>query len=896
MKKFFKIFVILTLLFVFAGCEMNGGTSESSTFKGIKFTDQTFEYDGEAKSIFVEGLPEDATVEYLGNEQTEPGSHTVKATVTIGTEKKTFSAKIIIDDSHLFKSITFSDATFTYDGTTKSLSVEGLPASFKVTYEGNDQVNAGKYKVKASVTSAAGTKKDYQAYLIIEKAMPKLIVEDGQAMYLASDGKISGSYELDNTEQTVSYKFLGGLQGAGEYDVLFTVNESANYLGYEKQVHVNFYLNEYELAFAEANFIYDGEEKEALLANVPAGLTVEYVNNKHAEQGRYHVSAKVYEEEELLCTVTGLMVIDCAKNEEFEQYMDEFLVAMFEGDQMSINFFFVNPENYGLEHYEADLPTYSAMSQDDMQEAEEEFAEMFADLANFKTQNLSFEEQITLTIVEDYLNYLYAITPNMNYMTNSYLGSYLGYQSNLPLDLAEYKFRNEQDIIDFIGYLNAAPEAFKSYYQFCLDQVEHGYGLSDVAIDNVISQCEKFVAEKANHYLIDIFNDKIDNIDFELVEKTAAEYKQLAKQGIQGPLCDAYDYVAKHMGALKGADIEVGGLSTYGEEGLEYYRLDLGHTLGIPDINLNEAIKYIDNELYKYNVQIDAVVARYRNLSAREGNAFYNAVATDDAPVFTRLSYDQLLASYQDLAKQFVPDIDEMPEITIKYVYESLQDNFSPAAYFVSPLDETRYESIYLNGKYTDDVNYIFTTLAHEGYPGHLYQNVYAKQLDIPTVRKALRCQGYMEGWATYMELNSYQWVTTYTSEGLKLALEYLSLNDIVNGLLSCRVDLGIHAQGWTAADIANYMTKTFGGDYEEEKMVDFYNQIVEIPTNMSMYFYSWSILMNLHDKAKKALGSFFDEVGFNKVILDCGAAPLHVVTDACNQYIADMTFLYFGE
>ena len=91
-------------------------------------------------------------------------------------------------------------------------------------------------------------------------------------------------------------------------------------------------------------------------------------------------------------------------------------------------------------------------------------------------------------------------------------------------------------------------------------------------------------------------------------------------------------------------------------------------------------------------------------------------------------------------------------------------------------------------------------------------------------------------------------------------------------------------------------MTKTFGGDYEEEKMVDFYNQIVEIPTNMSMYFYSWSILMNLHDKAKKALGSFFDEVGFNKVILDCGAAPLHVVTDACNQYIADMTFLYFGE
>ena len=68
----------------------------------------------------------------------------------------------------------------------------------------------------------------------------------------------------------------------------------------------------------------------------------------------------------------------------------------------------------------------------------------------------------------------------------------------------EYKFRDETDIQDFIKYLETSEEAFESYYQFSVDQNKYGYGLTNKAIDNVVSQCQKFIEQKENHYLVDI--------------------------------------------------------------------------------------------------------------------------------------------------------------------------------------------------------------------------------------------------------------------------------------------------------------------------------------------------------------------------------------------------------
>ncbi len=49
--------------------------------------------------------------------------------------------------------VTFGDATFTFDGTSRSIFVDNLPPTASVTYSNNGQVNAGTYLVTAVVTS-----------------------------------------------------------------------------------------------------------------------------------------------------------------------------------------------------------------------------------------------------------------------------------------------------------------------------------------------------------------------------------------------------------------------------------------------------------------------------------------------------------------------------------------------------------------------------------------------------------------------------------------------------------------------------------------------------------------------------------------------------------------------
>lgn len=884
MKRFLSLLFIFAALFFAFGCEMNIGGD--TTFKGITFESAEFSYDGQPKSIFVEGLPEDATVAYTGNGQAEVGTYEVVAVVTIGEKTKEFTATLRILSENT--PVTMEGLTIPYDGQPHSLEVEGLPRGATVEYLNNGKVDAGNYVVIANVTYSDGQKTQVRANLVIQQAEPELIIPDNCFFDMEGQTKITSNAVLNNTEQTVSYTCNEVVTGPGVYNVTVVIRESRNYKGKQINLQLPFYPNKLNLSFEEGVQYYDGQPKSLQLnGELPEGYTVEYVGNSQTEVGHYNVQAKIKDESgAVYCNVYGVLVIDAYKNEEFEQYMDEVFVELFEGDQMSINFFIKNPENYGLDHYDARLPLYEEYEESDYSE---EYAEACADLDHLASLVLSLEERETLEILRQYVDYIYSITKPMGYMSNGYLGSYLGYQANLPLDLAEYKFRNEQDIIDFLEYMEFSLPSFQSYYQFSVKQNEYGYGLSDTAIDNVVSQCEKFVAEQENHYLIEIFNSKIDAIEFELSDEKVAGYKARMITAL-ATLCEAYQYVADNLPNLKGGLQFEGGLFNYDNDGVEYYRLLMGHELGYPDFDIEEAAAYIDRKAREANAKVNGAVNQYRSMSAADQNTFITAV-NDGKPYYSSKEYDALLQEFIELSSKFVPDLEEMPEITIKYVYESLEDNFSPACYFVSPIDETRYESIYLNGKYTDDKNYVFTTLAHEGYPGHLYQNVYTKSLDINDIRRVIRCGGYMEGWATYMEINAYSWVENYVSTPLKVALQYNKYNDILNGLISCRLDIGIHGQGWTLADCNKWLSDTL--DISGANITDFYTQITEIPGNMSKYFYSWSKLMDMHDYAKEQLGYLFSEVAINKVILDCGAAPLSMVEEAVQRYVSETLYHY---
>ncbi len=63
---------------------------------------------------------------------------------------------------------------------------------------------------------------------------------------------------------------------------------------------------------------------------------------------------------------------------------------------------------------------------------------------------------------------------------------------------------------------------------------------------------------------------------------------------------------------------------------------------------------------------------------------------------------------------------------------------------------------IYINRASTYTALDLYTTLAHEGYPGHLYQTILSGSTTLGSVRNLLNFGGYIEGWATYVEMYAY--------------------------------------------------------------------------------------------------------------------------------------------
>ena len=703
----------------------------------------------------------------------------------------------------------------------------------------------------------------------------------GLKNYIYVNGKDLAKYEIDYIDN--------GAREIGVYEVTAVITDR-NTKEVVDRLSANITVKG---ELVSETFIYDGKEHSlSLNGEIANGFTVKYENNNQVNPGKYYVEGKLQKQDKtnVLDNYYGIMIIDYPENEEFEKYMDEFLVALLEGDQRSINFLFKNPEDYGLSHYEALLPTYE--SNFSYEEDRAMIKAIIDELKQFENEQLNLEQKDTYEIVLRYLNYLYSFTENMNYMSNSYLGSYLGFQCNLPLELAEYKFRNEQDIKDFISYLNHSLEAFKTYVEYTKDQIKYGYPMADNVIDNIVSSANEFVTTGEENFLITIFNEKIDNISFNLVDYTESEYKEQVKTAVLGPLTNAYKYLEETLPSLKGNCTTPSGLAGYGDEGVEYYLLEMSNVLGFNEIDGDELFNFVEDKFDEIYKKINNVAMKAMNLSQSEYMKFYNAVI-NGTPNFSNKSFEEVVNDFKYLSSTFVPQLSEMPNITIKNVPDALTDSFSPAAYFVSPIDETKEEVIYLNQAYTNDYNYIFTTLAHEGYPGHLYQNVYTKSLDINDVRRIIKCDGYVEGWATYVEIESYKYSSTYNiSTALSIASEYLALDNAFSLAVNALFDLCIHYKGMNVEEVTEYLNSMLGGNYTSTDFIDAYNQIFEIPTNMSTYAISYFILDELRNYAQEELDDNFNIIEFNKTILDLGSAPLEMVVEEVYEYVNDLKYI----
>lgn len=553
----------------------------------------------------------------------------------------------------------------------------------------------------------------------------------------------------------------------------------------------------------------------------------------------------------------GLNSVGQNEGERFDEYTENLFKEDIVENTINLHYTLAHPQDYGITDYEISLGSFTL---EEFEETEKELREMKSELEGFNREKLDDDQKLTYDLLMDYVN---AEIPAADlYLYSEFLSPVRGYQSNLPVLLAEYTFRREQDIEDYLELLSEVDDMFGEIIIFEKEKAKAGLFMPDFAVDETIDQCEQFIEDPENNYMIEVFNDKIDEFEG-LSEEEKETYKERNKELVTTEVVDGYQILIDELEGLKGSGKNDCGLYYY-DDGVKYYRYLIRTNVGS-----EASVEELQDRTFDY------IVGNLQNIY----------MCMEETPEVLELwedySYpltepDEIM---QDLIVKCEQDFPAPPKVdyTIKYVHPSMEEHESPAFYLTPPIDDIGNNVIYINKKDMDEE--IYTMLAHEGYPGHLYQNVSTSAYGLPLVRNLLSYTGYSEGWATYVEMYAYG--ISGLDEDLAHILEW------ENGMylgISAYIDMGIHYDGWELSDVEEFLT-AFGIE-DEEAAREIYELIVEEPSYYLTYFIGYLEFLRLRDTAMEEMGDEFILKDFHEFIIQTGPAPFYIIEDRMEEWM----------
>lgn len=550
---------------------------------------------------------------------------------------------------------------------------------------------------------------------------------------------------------------------------------------------------------------------------------------------------------------------DTSNNDDFTSFVETLPTKLVSNNGFDLNFLFYDANQYGFDKEANGLEVYS------IKEVEKSYADMKGvkeELEDFDYDTLTKKQQVEYDVLEDYLDRTLGLQEYVS-LDNSYLGSFVSYQAQLPLLLDEFELNDKKDLEIYLQVLKKAPDTFKKMVENEKERQENGTGMSKKLLEGTIEQANNFINGDVT-FLITSMQDKIDKADF-LSTKEKDKAKQQVEEYTKNNFIQAYQLLKDELSKISPKQIDNG---IYGQKNAnEYYEALFYKRTGLSwDVeDIKEYVAKKKMELYseymklvsKVGEDADFLLANCGTFDSIEDNVNY------------------ICTKY----KEYYPEIKEVDYVA-KKVPESMKDNFSPAAYLSSRIDRSNQPlMIIVNGSYDSS---LFETIAHEGYPGHMYQDSYFQQLDVATFRYLLDCSGYSEGWATYTELNSYR----FSKEDNQDLLKMKNINSKLTQLLYIEWDIAINYDGMNRSEFTKNVKENFGDQLKQEDIDNMYDTLMETPTNYLQYYIVGFYLQDLYNEAKQKLGKNFDEVEFHKTILDLGPTGMNIVKKYVDAYI----------
>lgn len=517
---------------------------------------------------------------------------------------------------------------------------------------------------------------------------------------------------------------------------------------------------------------------------------------------------------------------------------------------ISLHYTLRSPSDYGI----ADIPaTYGSLSSDPVA-AKASVRNVLSSLQEFDPDTLSSENALTFKILDTYLKNASTGTDYLLYQEP--LGPVSGIHTQLPVLLSEYSFYDTQDVETYLALLKETPSYFDSVIRFEQKKAASGLFMPDYQADSVLDTCQSFIDMGKENYLVSTFNERIASLNL-LPENKKDSFQKENMKLVTEEIYPAYQNLITAIKSLKGKGMNEQGLSHF-PYGKKYYEYLVRQTTGC-----NESIS---------RLRLMTRAQILEDLSAMQKILFPADAALTQASVLEQTSPDSML---DDLRSKITDTFPEIPDVDfqVKYVPESMQDYLSPAFYMIPAIDNLTENVIYINnGQTTSGLN-LYTTLAHEGYPGHLYQTVYFSASEPDPIRSILDFGGYVEGWATYAEMMSYYLAPLPKTEASLLQKN----NSVILGLYAL-ADMGIHYDGWSVTD-----TVRFFSDYginDPNAVQSVYKLIIGSPANYLKYYIGYLKFYELKKEMADALGNQFSQKEFHRAVLDVGPAPFEIVYD----------------
>ena len=525
---------------------------------------------------------------------------------------------------------------------------------------------------------------------------------------------------------------------------------------------------------------------------------------------------------------------------------------------ISLHYTLRSPSDYGI----ADIPaTYGSLSSDPIA-AKASVRNVLSSLQEFDPDTLSSENALTFKILDTYLKNASTGTDYLLYQEP--LGPVSGIHTQLPVLLSEYSFYDTQDVETYLALLKETPSYFDSVIRFEQKKAASGLFMPDYQADSVLDTCQSFIDMGKENYLVSTFNERIASLDLLHRNKKDSFQKENMKL-VTEEIYPAYQNLITAIKSLKGKGMNEQGLSHF-PYGKKYYEYLVRQTTGC-----NESIS---------RLRLMTRAQILEDLSAMQKILFPADAALTKASVLEQTSPDSML---DDLRSKITDTFPKIPDVDfqVKYVPESMQDYLSPAFYMIPAIDNLTENVIYINNGQTASGLNLYTTLAHEGYPGHLYQTVYFSASEPDPIRSILDFGGYVEGWATYAEMMSYYLAPLPKTEASLLQKN----NSVILGLYAL-ADMGIHYDGWSVTD-----TVRFFSDYginDPNAVQSVYKLIIGSPANYLKYYIGYLKFYELKKEMADALGNQFSQKEFHRAVLDVGPAPFKIVYDEVEKNLLD--------